>query len=263
MSGVHRLVTRIDLAGPLASAAHGTVVADAVLDIEPGRPPVARVIRDSKADVVTLQEVDRHYSARSNWADQAEELGRRLRMQVTFGANIDNPPPADRPTRIQYGTAILSRIPMKPAGNTHLYRSPDQEQRGLLHAVVDVRGVKVDVYNTHMAASSAFDRGQQATQIVDLIGEPKRPTVLMGDLNATADAPEIKTLTGLLNDVWPVVGSGPGNTIESLNPTKRIDYVLVSDDVKAKTAEVVTTTPEASDHLPVIAELQVRSGPRP
>ncbi|HVX43829.1 MAG TPA: endonuclease/exonuclease/phosphatase family protein [Mycobacteriales bacterium] len=216
---------------------------------------VAKVMRSSGADVIGLQEVDRHYSERSNWADEARGLARRMHMHVVFAANIDNPPPAEGRPRIQYGTAILSRFPILSWSNTYLFRSPDQEQRGLLQATLDVNGVRVQAFNTHLAASSAVDRAVQAQQIEDIIGRTTDPTFLTGDMNATADAPEIKTLASFLTDSWTVAGVGPGNTIESGDPTKRIDYVFTNDYARPMVDRVVQTDPTASDHLPVAATM--------
>ncbi|HWD78684.1 MAG TPA: endonuclease/exonuclease/phosphatase family protein, partial [Kribbella sp.] len=74
---------------------------------------------------------------------------------------------------------------------------------------------------------------------------------LVGDLNATPEAPEIKTLTAVLDDTWTEVGDGPGYTIEAGNPTKRIDFQLHSAGLRPVRAAVPVTP--ASDHLPVVA----------
>jgi endonuclease/exonuclease/phosphatase family metal-dependent hydrolase len=81
--------------------------------------------------------------------------------------------------------------------------------------------------------------------------------ILLGDLNATPQAPEIRTLVENLVDVWKAVGVGAGYTYTSENPTRRIDYVMQSADVVARTIAVLTSpsTAEASDHLPVVADV--------
>ena len=72
---------------------------------------VAAEIKRTGAAVVGLQEVDRFWSERSAFVDQAQWLADRLGMHVVYGANLDLDPPAlDRPRR-QYGTAILSVAP--------------------------------------------------------------------------------------------------------------------------------------------------------
>jgi endonuclease/exonuclease/phosphatase family metal-dependent hydrolase len=229
--------------------------ADNVLDLE----RVARLIRSSGADVVGLQEVDRHYSARSNWVDQGAELARRLDMHLAFGATIDEEPPAPGRPRVQFGNAILSRYPITSSSLTLLPVTPGQEPRGLLKAVVDVPGVDLEVFNTHLGDVSATDRVQQATRIQQEIGTPERPTILVGDMNAAPGAPEITILQGFLTDTWAVAGEGPGYTFESTNPAARVDYVFTSDAVPPVQGRVVSTDPVASDHLPVAVHVPITS----
>lgn len=231
---------------------HHAAGTDGVLDLS----RIAGVITASGADVVGLQEVDRHYSARSDWADQPAELARMLGWQQVFGANIDNDPPAGSTDRIQYGTAILSRFPIMSADNTHLYNTPGQEQRGLLHARIDVRGTVLDVYCTHLEAYSQLDRSEQASQVVDLIGDHD-PAVLVGDMNATPDAPEIKTLSTAFTDAWTAAGQGSALTYPSEGPTKRIDMIYSTDGIRPAQTRVWRNDPTASDHLPVISRLVI------
>jgi endonuclease/exonuclease/phosphatase family metal-dependent hydrolase len=53
---------------------------------------IAAEIRESRADIAGLQEVDRHWSERSDLADQAVELARELAIHVVYGANLDLDP---------------------------------------------------------------------------------------------------------------------------------------------------------------------------
>lgn len=231
---------------------HHAAGTDGILDIS----RIADVITDSGADVVGLQEVDRHYSERSEWADQPAELAKLLGWYVVFGANIDDDPPAGSTDRIQYGTAILSRYPITSWENTYLYNTPGQEQRGLLHARLDVRGTAVDFYCTHLAASSQVDREHQATQIVDLIGGHD-PAVLVGDMNATPDAPEVQTLSDAFTDAWTDAGQGAEFTYPSEAPTKRIDMIYGTGSVNPSQTRVWRNDPEASDHLPVLSRVVI------
>jgi endonuclease/exonuclease/phosphatase family metal-dependent hydrolase len=232
---------------------HHAVGTDNALDLR----RVAQVIRDSQLDVVGLQEVDRHYGARSNFVDQASWLARELNMHVVYGANLDLDPLAPGQPRRQYGTAILSNSPILDWDNTHLPRFGNHEQRGLLRARINVRGVPVQVYNTHLQHNDAAERLAQAQAITQLIGAPEESVVLLGDLNATPNAPEIRTLVDTLVDAWEAAGVGEGNTYPIVDPNRRIDYVMQSDDVVVRTVAVVTAplAATASDHLPVVAEL--------
>jgi endonuclease/exonuclease/phosphatase family metal-dependent hydrolase len=231
---------------------HHGVGDDGVLDLE----RIARVVEDSGADVVGLQEVDRHWSARSAWVDQPAWLAERLDLHVAYAANLDLDPVNPGEPRRQFGTAILSRFPIKDSVNTLLPKFPGQEQRGLLEAELKVRAVPVVVAVTHLTSNNKPERQQQAERIIELLGGREVPVVLTGDLNAVPSASEISTLTRVFADVWTEAGSGPGYTYDTANPTKRIDYVLHSAGVTARAATVLTTN--ASDHLPLLADLTVR-----
>ncbi|SDL15597.1 Metal-dependent hydrolase, endonuclease/exonuclease/phosphatase family [Nocardioides sp. YR527] len=224
---------------------------DGVLDLQ----RVADVIEASGADVVGLQEVDRHYSARSGWVDQPAALAALLGWHAAYGANLDSPPPAGQTERSQYGTAVLSRYPIVASENTHLYNA-GKEQRGLLRATIDVRGQRLDFYTTHLEHTSQDIRLHQTAEIVDLVGK-KDPAIVVGDVNAYPDAPEIATLTAAFDDAWEVAGHGSGYTYPAEDPHGRIDNLYVTDRVRPVTAEVVTADPVASDHLPVVSRVVI------
>ncbi|WP_326791753.1 endonuclease/exonuclease/phosphatase family protein [Streptomyces sp. NBC_00841] len=228
---------------------HHGAGADEVLDLE----RIARVVKDTGADVVGLQEVDRHWSSRSNFVDQANWLAERLDMHVAYGANLDLEPAQAGDPRRQYGTAILSRFPILDSHNTLLPRPEQGEQRGLLEANIKVRGTTMRFLNTHLQHNSQTERLAQVDTINDIVDDSDRPTVLVGDLNATPDTPEITTVTKHLDDTWLAAGRGNGFTHDALNPHLRIDYVLASPGIDAHRARVLTT--DASDHLPVSVDI--------
>jgi endonuclease/exonuclease/phosphatase family metal-dependent hydrolase len=228
---------------------HHGVGIDGQLDLQ----RIADLVRDNEVDVVGLQEVDRHWSERSDFVDQASWLARELKMHVVYGANLDRDPLQPGQPRRQYGTAILSKQPILNWDNTFLPQYEGHEQRGLLRARIVLRGVPVQVYNTHLQHNDANERIEQTAAVKELIGTPDDSVVLVGDLNATPDAPEIATLVDDLVDAWEEAGVGDGYTIPAGDPNRRIDYVLTSNDVVARSAAVVTS--DASDHLPVHADV--------
>jgi endonuclease/exonuclease/phosphatase family metal-dependent hydrolase len=230
---------------------HGAGI-DGVLDLE----RIAALIEKNGADVVGLQEVDRHWSERSNWVDQPAWFANRLKMHYEYAANLDLPPLNPGEPRRQYGTAILSKYPIKDFTNTVLPLYPTGEQRGLAVATIKVRGAELRFANTHLTSNNNAERLEQAQKVVELLGNSRKATLLVGDLNARPDTPEIKTLTAVLNDTWTEVGVGPGYTIEASNPTARIDYQLHSPQLRPLKAAVPVSA--ASDHLPVVASFTLR-----
>ena len=99
---------------------------------------IADVIRDSGAEIVGLQEVDRHYGERSDFKDQAKELAGLLGYHYAYGANLDLEPGEGQTNNRQYGTAIVSKYPILRSENTWL-SSFGKEQRGVLHAVINLK----------------------------------------------------------------------------------------------------------------------------
>jgi endonuclease/exonuclease/phosphatase family metal-dependent hydrolase len=224
---------------------------DGVVDL----PRIARVIRASGAGVAGLQEVDRHFASRSDRADQAAELAELLGWHVAYGANIDLDPPAPGRPRSQYGNAVLSRYPIVRWHNTLLFRSPGQEQRGLLHTEVDVPGTRLHVYVTHLDPFSQTDRVQQAQQVVEQVGQDAQ-AVLLGDFNAHPHTPEMGRLRAALTDTWTTRAAGGALATRPADaPPARIDYIFTSRRLTAAWTSLCTGDPAASDHLPVVSQL--------
>ena len=233
---------------------HHGVGLDNVLDLE----RVAATVESTGAEVIGLQEVDVHFGERSNFVDQATWLADRLGMYLVFGANLDFDPLTPGAPRRQYGTAILSEHRIRASTNTLLPRPEGGEQRGLLEAHIRVRGLPVRVYNTHLQHNSQVERLAQIAAIRDVLAGTDESVVVLGDLNATPDSPEIASLTEDLVDAWVTAGVGDGYTFDAATPHARIDYVMSSDDVVARTAAVVVT--DAADHLPVVVDLGLPGG---
>jgi len=223
---------------------------------------VAEVIRRVGPDIVGLQEVDR-FNPRSLGVDQPAELGEMLGMDRCFGANAFFDPG-------EYGLAILSRFPMVSSINTPLPSTMGWEGRGLLEATIRVPDSgDVMIFNTHLQvghegteAEAAQQRRAQAVMVAGRIRNLKGPVVLMGDFNAQPGDPELEPFDFLM-DAWSVAGDGgPGLTIPShpaTEPEVRIDVIYVNNGFRVTSASVFTKgpAPYASDHLPVVAELEI------
>lgn len=220
-----------------------------VLDLD----ATAAVIRAQQPDVVALQEVGRHWSADSDFRDQAADLGGMLGMEHVFAANLDRDPPSPGAPRRQYGTAILSAAPLLDSEHVLLPRaSAGNEQRGLLMADIEADGGPFRVYDAHLGVS-ADDRRLQVEAILAETGKAAVPFALLGDLNARPDAPELAPLLARLRDAWSVAGAGDGFTFPASAPKARIDYVLVSPQLRVDAVSVPALP--GSDHLPLVADL--------
>ncbi|HEX2168397.1 MAG TPA: endonuclease/exonuclease/phosphatase family protein [Longimicrobiales bacterium] len=222
---------------------------------------IATVIREADPDIVALQEVDVHWSERSGLADQAAALADALGMHVRFAPIYHV---ADDPPR-EFGLAILSRYPVVeftnhviPRLSTQVEEAEPRPMPGFPQAVVDIGGTRIHVFDTHLDyRADPRVRVQQVAAMLRVMENVAAPVILMGDLNAQPDAPELQPLFGLLRDAWrDGGGDGAGYTYPGESPVRRIDYVMTSGHFEVRSAMVPVTT--ASDHRPVVVELVMR-----
>lgn len=225
---------------------HSGVGLDGVLDLD----RIAEVIADSGAELVALQEVDRHRRAQSAFADQPGHLAQRLGMHLAYAACLDDEPAHPGGQRAQYGTALLSSRPFVDVSTTLLPCFEGSEQRGLLEATVVVEGVALRVLGTHLQWDREDERLVQARAITAVLDD--RPTVLLGDLNTTPGSATHEHLGGFLQDSWALVGEGDGFTFDAEPPRRRIDYVWVGG-VTPLRAHVIASP--ASDHSALLVDV--------
>lgn len=223
------------------------------------------VLRAHAPEIVALQEVDRFW-ARSGYADQPAVIAAGLGMAHScFAPNLDHAPDNHSNRPHQYGTALLSRYPVHSCSHTLLTTFAGWEQRGIVGAVVTMRGVRVRVFSTHLQASgtvvsAAPQRVLQVRDIISLLSAAGEPVVLMGDFNAGSTSEELTPLSTRLIDLWQVAGTGPGNTSPAQltgDPTSRIDYIFASPGttISSVTVPIDMQTRVASDHYPVVADI--------
>jgi endonuclease/exonuclease/phosphatase family metal-dependent hydrolase len=225
-----------------------------------GLDSVISVIRGEHPDIVGLQEVDVHWSARSSFVDEAALLSRGTGMNYRF-AHIYQIPNADstKPPR-EFGVALLSRYPIVAFANRFITRHSTQDSTatpglmpGLLDVIADIGGMKVRILNVHLDyRSDPAVRLRQAGEIIGYLGKDSVATILTGDLNAPPASDELQILSQHLRDTWQA-SDGAGLTYPAKNPEKKIDYVMTYGGFRVKKSWVPAVL--ASDHRPVVADL--------
>jgi endonuclease/exonuclease/phosphatase family metal-dependent hydrolase len=255
--------TNAECAQPAASAGQPPAP-DCNLDLQ----AAIGVIRRHDPDIVGLQEVDRFW-ARSAYQDEPAVLAAALGLEHRcYAANLDHPPDnhSDRPH--QYGTLILSRFPIRTCSTTPLPRTGENDQRGFTLAEIDVDGVPVQFYNTHLHTTAA-DRLLQTAAIAKALDAAGRGAkILVGDFNARPTATELQPLFARFTDAWAKAGRDAGDNPDGLtspadlagNPRNRIDYVFASSPADVRTASVPidANSRVAADHYPVVAHVALR-----
>ncbi|MFF9791828.1 endonuclease/exonuclease/phosphatase family protein [Streptomyces bacillaris] len=216
------------------------------------------------ADVIGLQEVDRHWGARSEWRDLAGELAERLGMYVFFAPIYSLGPAQPGGPRAEFGVAVLSRYRIVSAENHEITRLSTQDPNpvpapapGFAEAVVRVKGRPLHVYVTHLDYRP--DPAVRTAQVADtrrIMAEDRGAKILLGDFNAEPAAPELAPLWEGLTDADPGAPTFPAR-----DPVKRIDYVAVAKGTAEVRRAWVPESPapgHASDHRAVVADLVVR-----
>jgi len=222
---------------------------------------IAEVIAEYQPDVVALQEVDVHWGERSNFQDQVRFLEEKLDMNSFFGEIYKFESDANHDPPRQFGLAILSKSDIIHQENHQLSRLSTQSEEpglqlmpGFPEITIEKGGIEIHIYNTHLDyRGDPMVRIAQVEEMLEIMDSADGPVILAGDLNARPDAEELVPLFHLLEDVWIQKESDPGFTFPSDQPDRRIDYILHSGHFKVTDAFTVQT--DASDHLPVVADL--------
>jgi len=226
---------------------HVGVGMDKKLDLQ----RIADVINLEHPDLVGLQEVDRGVK-RTEGKDEIAELARMTNMQYAFAHNLDY-------QGGQYGVAILSRFPLGTIDHRKFENRREAERRGMLRVEVNVGGKTVNFVTTHL--DYQFDDGRlfEAEQMLKFLQDIKGPLIVVGDFNDEPSGTTYKLVAQSFDDAWVRSRNKDGAlTYPADKPVKRIDYVFTrqSDRTKTKKAWVVNTL--ASDHLPLVADLELK-----
>lgn len=209
-------------------------------------PAIAKVVNDSGAELVALQELDIKNHRSGIDLDQAAELGKLTGMYHFFAKGIDF-------LDGQYGVAILSKYPILKSKRHALpmIEGSGGEPRAL--AVVTVKhpkGKKFTFACTHMDLIED-NRLLQAAFIVEKLAKAKRnPVILAGDFNAEPDS----KVMDIFFDVFKnAIYDGP--TYPQVNPQQQLDYVLFrfADGLTPQHPKIIKEE-YASDHLPLYVE---------
>ena len=211
---------------------------------------IAHIIAEENADMVGLNEVD-HGTRRSKGMDQAKYIAGRLHCHYAFGKAIDH-------SGGEYGNAFLSKYPVVASRNHRLpiHSSGISELRSMLECDVNRNGKLIKVCTTHLGLSKV-ERQLSIEYISGVLRTMGTSVVLLGDFNLVhaKDFEELLPLKEVLKDTAEDIGDGSDlMTFDSKNPGTKIDYILASKDMK--TLDTYTRASLASDHLPLICELE-------
>lgn len=101
-------------------------------------------------------------------------------------------------------------------------------------------------------------RADQADMLKTLLNESPYPEILACDMNDVPTSYAYWQLKGERNDAFAEKGFGVGRTFIALAPTLRIDYIMADKRFEVSQFDIIQK--RYSDHLPIIADLNLTAG---
>jgi endonuclease/exonuclease/phosphatase family metal-dependent hydrolase len=207
---------------------------------------VARVIRDARPDVACIQEAPRFF----RWRSKCARLARRSGMVIVGGGR-------------SAGANLLLAAPAVEVVATRdvlLSRNRGYHQRGVAMAVLRLGGADAFVIaGTHLDGASQPHQIREVHAALDAFLPAGLPAIVAGDINAEPGMRAWVELATRGDDAFAMAGSGDGFTSNVTALTRRIDAIFAGPPLVVRRAQVIDTPDVrvASDHLPVLAELDL------
>jgi len=226
-----------------------------------------------KFDIICLQEV---------FDGQAEKLEPGFRALSLLKEKLDlhyhfySPAFTDnrKEGRIVQGNAIFSKWPIF-GSHTAFFDRPYQEDyaeieenypfvpRNVQQAVIKKDNVTLNIFNTQgIWGKNGYDNERRikfSQLVVDLV-EDKENVILSGDFNVNEGTKSINILEEHLNNIFKDdKRQSSFNLKRKTNPgyaTAVVDFIFASPSIKVVSHKMPSV--DVSDHLPLIAELEIR-----
>jgi endonuclease/exonuclease/phosphatase family metal-dependent hydrolase len=202
---------------------------------------IIEALRPLRPDVLGMIEADAG-SWRMAGIDMAEELARALELPY-LDEDCKYPHPVNRIPLVSYNIAAL-------ASNQPLVDPRSRELSvGFKRMVLVTETGGVTFILAHLSLMGR-SRRRQVADLATFVVETDGPVVLMGDLNALPDSPELE----VLGTVAGLSRVPLGETFPSWNPTRGLDHFFVSSDIRVTDPAVPDIM--LSDHLPIMMDIE-------
>lgn len=202
---------------------------------------VALAIRSVDPDIIALQEV--------RGLHQAEFLANTLNLNYAYSSHGRSD--------FDWGLAVLSKFKISKVSTKVIYRGRDQ-RAGALYSI-QINGSLVTFINVHYHLGN-YEEQVRAT--MGLLMDKEGPVVLMGDLNRTEHAYELKPIYERMIDTCTAVDTDGSKHVKKIGTVLgfsnyRIDYIFV-DPIFFKVRDVGLIPEDhrsASDHIAYFARV--------
>jgi endonuclease/exonuclease/phosphatase family metal-dependent hydrolase len=210
---------------------------------------IAEVIASVEPDIVALQEV---IGAGPTSSGHAEEIGAQLGMGWVMA-----------PTRHLrgrlFGNAVLSRLPIRQHVQYDLTWKTC-EPRCVQRVDIEVGDHTLHMYNVHLG-TAFLERRYQAERLGAIVHDRRvgNPKVVLGDFNEWMRGLTSQILSARLQSVDLRRHLRRRRTYPGVFPFLHLDHIYYEGIVEVRKVELPRTRRSlmASDHLPLVAELQV------
>jgi endonuclease/exonuclease/phosphatase family metal-dependent hydrolase len=249
---------------------------------ERNQATAVKALEAVQPDILALQEID-FDAYRSFNLNQQYAISATLRLAYgAIAVNWDKRyvpfpywPPSAHYKQVVSGQAVLSRYPIRRNERLVLEKVPTNPfyynalylDRVAQVSEIDVSGQPLVVINVHLEAFDAATRARQ-TQVVRDLAEgyaQDYPVLLVGDFNSSlnrAEEGDNRSIQILLDSPVLAPAQPPqteGFTFPSDQPQYTLDYIFYTPaTLEVVGAEVITGAAQASDHLPIQAEVRLR-----
>lgn len=207
---------------------------------------ISAVFDELDPDILALQEVEWRPGPRGKV--ELEGLERVSDFVAVAGPNMTN-------QRGYYGNILLSRHPVRAARRIDL-TVQGYEPRGAIDADIEIGDGILRVIATHLGLRMR-ERRDQVGRLKQLIAmSPDRPTILLGDFNDwVPTSPSLRPL------IEPWRHAEKPRSFPSWGPLFSLDRILLFAMTKQPVAFAHRSKVSriASDHLPVVTELDIRA----
>jgi endonuclease/exonuclease/phosphatase family metal-dependent hydrolase len=226
---------------------HGCVGTDGRYD--PDR--IADVLKELKADVIGLQEVDSRGHPGTGDTRQLDFLAHSVGMEAIAGATVLE-------DSGHYGNAVLTRFPLLAVRRYDL-TVPGRESRGALDVELQAGNIPFRIIVTHLGLSRQ-ERRYQGKKIVEILERsPISTLALLGDFNEWHGFGR-----GVVNFISDLLGKSSGlRTFPSRFPIFSLDRIWIHPSPGLVRMEVYKSPKAkvASDHLPLRAVIKIEEEP--
>lgn len=211
------------------------------------RAALGRVISSVEPDVVCVQEAPRF----ARWRSLCAELARRSGLVVVGGG------------RTAGANLIMSTLAVDVDATEDVLFSKNRglHRRGTSIALLRLAGSRFAVAGTHLDVE-AEPRLRHVRELHSALARyvpADVSTIVAGDINDRPGSAAWSELVGQRPDAFATAGTGSAFTSEAASPRQTIDGIFVDPRLTVLSARVVDhpDVALASDHLPVIAELDL------